>query len=195
MRWVVIDTETSGLDSSRDALLAIGAVAIDADGVRPADSFERVIRHDGDVDRLNAAVHGIGRETQRGGVPVREAMTAFVAWAEDAPRIAFHADFDRRFLERAAKAANVHWPRAGWLDVAPLAAALARDAGERALRSLDEWLTALRIPCTDRHNAACDALATAELLLSLRARAAREGEASFDRLVRLSRQARWLGGG
>ena len=38
--------------------------------------------------------------------------------------------------------------------------------------------------CTLRHNAAADAFASAELLLRLRAMAARQGRVGFDALVR-----------
>lgn len=193
-RWVVVDTETSGLDPSHDALLAIGGVAVDENGVRAADSFEVVLRHEGASDRHNVAVHGIGRDAQRAGTPPPAALASFAQWAGDSPRIAFHADFDRAFIERAAKAAGVRIGGAPWLDVAPLAAALSNDRTLRAGRaSLDEWLAACGIDCTTRHNAASDALATAELLLRLRADAARRRIVTFRAMARAARQARWLG--
>ena len=46
-------------------------------------------------------------------------------------------------------------------------------------RSLDDWLAAFGIECTIRHNAAADALATAELLLRLRSLAGRQGTRGF----------------
>ena len=55
-----------------------------------------------------------------------------------------------------------------WLDLAPLAGALVPEAYRYGGRSLDDWLAAFGIECTIRHNAAADALATAELLLRLR---------------------------
>jgi DNA polymerase-3 subunit epsilon len=193
-RWVVVDTETSGLDASRDALLAIGAVAIDANGVRAGDSFEAVLRRDGPTDRHNVALHGIGREAQLAGAPCDEAIAAFLAWAGTSPRIAFHADFDRAFLEQAARRANVAVPRARWLDVAPLAAALADEHAHKDQRmTLDDWLAVYGIGCATRHNAASDALATAELVLRLRSDAARQRATTLTDLERVARQARWLG--
>ena len=41
-RIVVVDTETTGLDAAKDALVAIGGVAVDDEGVDPADSFDVV---------------------------------------------------------------------------------------------------------------------------------------------------------
>jgi DNA polymerase-3 subunit epsilon len=193
-RWIVVDTETTGLDTASDALLAIGGVALDETGVRPGDSFEVVLQNTRASDRHNIALHGIGREAQRSGVPVAQALEAFVAWSEQAPRFAFHADFDRAVLERAAREAGVALPSAPWIDVAPLASALSPRAGHGDRRTtLDEWLAVHGIACDTRHNAASDALATAELLLRLRAAAARQGGASAEALARVARQAKWLG--
>lgn len=193
-RWVVIDTETGGLDPAHDPLLAIGGVAVDADGVRAGDSFEIVLRHEGPADRHNVALHGIGREAQRAGTPCGEALRAFVEWAGSAPRVAFHADFDRAFIERAAREASMDLPRAPWLDLAPLAAALSHEAERNDRRTtLDQWLARYGIACDTRHNAASDALATAELLLRLRADAARQRASSLADLERIARHAKWLG--
>ena len=59
-RWVVLDTETTGLDPERDHLLAIGAVAVDAAGIRIGDSFESVLLTEGVGTAANVVVHGIG---------------------------------------------------------------------------------------------------------------------------------------
>ena len=57
------------------------------------------------------------------------------------------------------------------------------------------WLDAYAIDVGQRHNAAADALATAELLLRLRAQAGQDGVRGFDGLVRLAAQKRWLAPG
>jgi len=193
-RWIVVDTETAGLDPHRDPLLAIGGVAVDDSGIRVDDSFEIVVRNDAAGDASNIAVHGIGRAAQAAGTPPPVALAALRDWAADAPRVAFHADFDRAVLRKAFALAGLPAQDVRWLDLAPLAAALAAGADAKRGRSLDDWLTALGIECTLRHNAAADAFASAELLLRLRAMAARQGRVGFDALVRTARQKKWLGG-
>ena len=192
-RWVVVDTETTGLDPSRDALLAIGGVAVEAEGIDAADSFEVVVQHTGTTDAANLVVHGLGRETLHAGVPAAAALRAFHAWVAGAPCVAFHADFDRQVLTRAAALANVPVPVGPWLDLAPLAAALSPEVPRTGAGTLDEWLLASSIECSGRHNAASDALAAAELLLHLKARAAAQGAVGFDRLRELGHHRRWLG--
>lgn len=191
-RWVVLDTETSGLDPRRDRLLAIGAVAVDGQGIRLGDSFEAVVRTEGVGTPDNVVVHGIGHGTQREGMPVAAALRAFHAYLDDAPCVGFHSAFDREVLTRAFAQAGAGAPPARWLDLEPLAASLASVSGRR---SLDDWLTVYAIEVSARHNAAGDALATAELLLRLRARAAAQGVRSFAALARLGRQGRWLAAG
>jgi len=194
-RWVVVDTETTGLDVANDKLIAIGGVAVDADAALPADSFEIVLRNDEGSDHDNILVHGIGRHAQRTGVPPAEALGAFVHWVDDAQFVGFHADFDRAVLLRAASVAKTALPERPWLDVAPLAAALAPERQKKGGGTLDDWLIAFGIECPVRHNAAVDALVTAELLLHIRARAAKQGRADFASLLKIAKQQKWLGPG
>ena len=192
-RWIVVDTETSGLDPENDRLIAIGAVAVDADGVLPGDSFEIVLRGASSGEAANIVVHGIGQEAQRTGVPARDALMAYLDWAAGAPRVGFHTDFDRVVLGRALAAQGLSDDRRTWLDLAPLAGALVPEAYRYGGRSLDDWLAAFGIECPIRHNAAADALATAELLLRLRALAAKQGTRGFAALVKAAKQQKWLG--
>jgi DNA polymerase-3 subunit epsilon len=192
-RWVVVDTETSGLDPEHDRLLAIGAVAVDDDGILLDDSFEIVLQGDPSGDAANIVVHGIGHGAQAAGVPVRSALEAFRGWAADAPRVGFHTDFDRAVLRVAFAGVGLPADDRPWLDLAPLAGALVPEAYRYGGRSLDDWLAAFGIECTIRHNAASDALATAELLLRLRAIAAKQGTRGFAALVKAARAQKWLG--
>jgi DNA polymerase-3 subunit epsilon len=192
-RWVVVDTETSGLDPSRDRLLAIGGVAVDDDGILLGDSFEVIVMGGPSGDAANIVVHGIGHGAQAMGTPARDALTAFRAWAGDAPRVGFHTDFDGAVLRVADTGAGLAVDERPWLDLAQLAGALAPRARHSGDGSLDDWLRVFDIECSIRHNAASDALATAELLLRLRAIARAQGATSFHALVDAAREQRWLG--
>lgn len=192
-RWVVIDTETAGLDPERDALLAIGAVAVGGEGIRVDDSFEVVLQNLAASDRENILLHGIGREAQQQGEAPAAALGAFARWVGDAPYVGFHADFDRVVLQRAAKQSGAPIPDRPWLDLAALAAALFPEMQRKGRGGLDDWLQEFSIDCAARHTAAGDALATAEILLQLRAKAALQGITGHAALVRVVRQQRWLG--
>ncbi len=174
-------------------MLAIGGVAVDDGGIVLEDSFETVLQGGPSGDPANIVVHGIGHAAQADGMPTHDALAAFREWSAGAPRVGFHADFDRAVLRIAFAGAGIPTDDGQWLDLEPLAAALLPDAQRCAGRSLDEWLAAFGIECSNRHNAASDALATAELLLRLRSIAAKQGARGFEALVRAARQQKWLG--
>jgi DNA polymerase-3 subunit epsilon len=194
-RWIVLDVESSGLDPRRDRLLAIAAVALEMRGehaprIALADSFEAVLRHEGvPTDKDNILVHGIGRAEQRAGRMAAPVLEAFERWAGDAPLIAFHAAFDQTLIARAARDALGRELRNPWLDLEPVAAALHPGVTARAL---DDWLAHFRIDCQPRHQAAADALATAELLLRIWPAARAQRGTSFAAWQRWARDAAWL---
>jgi len=194
-RWVVVDVETSGLDMQRDSLLAIAAIALQFDGqatprIVLGDSFEVVLRQaEEPADKDNILLHGIGVGEQRAGAPAAEALAAFEHWLAGAPLLAFHAVFDRIMIRRTMKAALGRAVSNPWIDLEPIADALHPQVGGRAL---DDWLTHFGIECAARHQAAADALATAELLLRLWPAARTHRCTTFATLRRLAGHRRWL---
>lgn len=191
VRWVVLDCETTGLDTARDTLLAIGAVAVTDARIVPADSFSQVLRPPRTSGRDNILVHRIGEQAQREGVEAAPACQAFLDYAGDAVLVAFHAGFDRAFLERAMRAALGRRWSARWLDLAALAPAMYPDVRARAL---DEWLAhfGIAIDAGRRHEATADAFATAMLFLRLLAHA-KPAERSPAALLALAEAQRWTG--
>jgi DNA polymerase III subunit epsilon len=189
-RWVVVDVETSGMDTTNDALISIGGVAMSADGiVTPSDSIEIIVRQETFSSRENILVHGVGKQAQLNGVAPPAAVGHFVDFVRTAPIVAFHAPFDRAFIARSVKY-YVNQPFDNpWLDLAELAPALEPQA---RLRSLDEWLEHYHIPVTQRHSAAADAFATALLAARLIPAARRQGATGYRALQQLARNARWL---
>ena len=188
-RWVVLDLETSGLDPGRDALLAIGAVALSAHRIVVADSLETVVRPEQVSSRSNILVHGLGAQAQRDGADPGEACANLLAFIADAPLVAFQADFDRAFLTRFVRIHGAVELTNPWLDLAQLAPALHPRC---PAQTLDEWLIRFEIEVEQRHHAVADALASAMLLQRLLADVP-PGERAIAPLQALCRQARWLG--
>ena len=159
-----------------------------------ADSFEVVLRNQAAGDAANVVIHGIGYGAQSAGVPPADALPAFAAYVGAAPCVGFHTGFDRAVLERACGAANAgpmtaHVARCR--GTGGRAAPGAAQPGQPQPRRLAHALCDRHF--ASRHSAAGDALATAELLLRLRALAAAQGNRGFAALARMARQHRWLG--
>jgi DNA polymerase-3 subunit epsilon len=193
-RWVVLDCETSGLDPARDRLLAVGAVAVRGGKIELAESFSAVLRQESASDAGNILVHGIGGEAQRNGRPADEALREFAVFLGDGLPVAFHAPFDEAVLRRAMSAVRGLVPPRRWLDLAQLGPAL-YPGGDRARRSLDDWLGEFGIACPERHDALGDAVATAQLLLVLLAEAERQRINTVGGLRQLARSAKWIAAG
>ena len=190
-RLVVVDVETTGLRPYQDRLLAIGAVAVTNGLIRLGDSFEATIRQDEPSTPENILVHGIDGTTQTSGVDASDALVRFLEFAREAPLVGFHADFDRVFVTRAMRKALRAKPRNPWLDLADLAPALFPEHAESA-RTLDDWTAAFGIENAARHQALADAVATAQLLQVVLARASQLGASRFADLAARTKERRWL---
>lgn len=196
-RWVVLDVESSGLDAAHDRLIAIAALGVHLGDGRArlvlADSFEVVLRQPPDPhepDKANILLHGIGVGEQRIGVEPAAALQAFAGFVARSPLLAFHAAFDRTLIERGFASAGLPHPNNPWLDLEPLAAVLHADVRARAL---DDWLAHFGIRCAQRHQAAADTLATAELLLHLWPRLLQQLRGpSIHAARKLADRRRWL---
>ncbi|MBT9568446.1 MAG: 3'-5' exonuclease [Thiobacillus sp.] len=166
-RYVVVDVETSGLDTARDHLIAIGAVAVVQGRIQLGDSLEIVLQQTEASEKDNILIHGIGGTVQREGTPPIEALLTFLEYLGKDPLVAFHVAFDQTMINRAFKQFLGLRFDHSWVDLAYVAPAL-HPRIARFTRTLDDWMALFGISNYARHNALADALATAELLLSLR---------------------------
>lgn len=170
-RWIVLDTETTGLSLWRDRLISIAAVAIHLESdlkvarIRVQDSFEAVIRPEKmKHNKDNILIHHIGVGAQTAGDEQSQTLQWFTDWIGDAPLFAFHAPFDKAMVLNAYKKVSLALPSNQWVDVAPLANWVARDSRQV---SLDERIHQFGLQCIARHQAAGDTFVTAELLLKM----------------------------
>ena len=194
-RFVVVDVETSGLDARHDRLLAIGAFAIEAQRLLPGYGYEAFLRTPTPSSRENILVHGITPQVQLSGEAPEPALLGFLELARRDLLVGFHANFDQAVLDRALRRELGVRLSNPWIDVAHLAPALVPEA-RLVNRPLDDWLGYFGLRAQVRHSAAADAFATAELLLILLARAARQGLTSVSQLRAVcERQQRLLPGG
>lgn len=180
-RYLVIDTETGGLDWFHHSLLTLGLVTGDAAGV--TEGLEIAIRHEPyvvsgggmKVNRIDLAAH---HETALPAPQALEALDAFLSRHFDpqAPiilvghNIGFDIAFLRAFLEAQGRSLEPRFSHRS-VDTHAVAAAL-RDAG-RLPAELKLSSTALfahfgiEVPDAQRHTALGDALATHALYWKL----------------------------
>lgn len=188
-RAVVVDTETSGLDTRSDKLIAVGAVGLDRLRIPLGDCFDAVLRQARPSARENIVVHGIGEAAQAGGLDPQQALLRFLEFCGKTTLIAFHAPFDEAFLKRSVLESLGFRLRLPWIDLAVLLPAL-YDTGPN--QPLDDWLQRFEIAVPTRHSALGDAFATAQLAQIALRRAQSRGIEDFRALAKLGKDARWL---
>jgi DNA polymerase III subunit epsilon len=187
-RYVVVDTETTGLNTRTDTLLSIGAVAYVGGVVDVSDSFSVTLRPERVYHGESVLIHGLSGEEQMAGHDPVDALGAFLRYAGKAPLIGFHAPFDEAMLKKAFdKYLDLPFRRK-WVDLAELCPVVF----QKGFESLDEWLGYFGIENLARHEALGDAFATAQLLQIVLAHA--KHEPTFKTLKALEKASRWTGG-
>jgi len=190
LRYVVLDTETTGLDMRHDRVISIGAVGVSALRIHLADCFQTVLRQDAASAHANILIHGIGGQRQLGGVDPVGGLLASLEFMATSPLVAFRAEFDRTMFVRAARMTLGFAPRRTWIDLALLLPALFDTVGDL---TLDEWLRHFGLGGAARHEAIADAFATAQLLQIALAEADRQSMNTAADLVAMQKAQRWLG--
>jgi len=169
-RWVVLDLETTGLNLNRDQVLSIGAVVIEDGAIDFSQQFERTLQRTDHKLGPSVLIHGLGPSAIAAGSEPVEALLDLMEFVGDSPLLAFHAPFDQHMLGRALKDSLGYRLQHPFLDVADMAPLLCPQAHIREA-GLNDWIDWFNLQVGERHHAAADALATAELALILFSRA------------------------
>ncbi len=163
-RLVVLDLETTGLNASKDEVIAIGAVAIEGGVIHLDDQFDLILRRPELDIRETVLIHGIGTEALTQGHETEDALLYLLEWMNGDPVLAYHSAFDQKFLEKTLRAQLGYTLPHVWMDVAELLPAFFPDSNTKG-RGLDHWADFFRLDVSERHHAAADAMVTAELTL------------------------------
>ena len=178
VRFVALDSETTGLNPQTDRIITIGAVAVQNGEILLEDSFEALLK----MTRNTAAVavHGITRDETRGGQEEPDALRRFLDYLGDGVIVGHHIGHDISTLNAAYQR---HWGvellnRS--LDTMDLTLHLERSGafeGRERIRefTLDSLCELFDVIPHDRHTAGGDAFITAQVFLRLLRLAAHHG--------------------
>ncbi|TVP91669.1 MAG: 3'-5' exonuclease [Pseudomonadaceae bacterium] len=181
-RLIVLDLETSGLNVYRDQVLSIGAVAIEFNAIDMGQQFECTLFRPGHKVTEAVLLHGIAPSEIALGRAAADGLLDFLEFAQSSPVFAFHAPFDQRMLSRSLRQDVGMRLQLSFIDVAEMAPMLCPDASV-GRGGLDDWLRHFNLNNSERHNAAADAQATAELLLILLSKASQQGIQTLSELT------------
>jgi DNA polymerase-3 subunit epsilon len=166
IRFVALDTETTGFDYDNDRILCIGAVAIKNNKILVSDSFEVYIKQEV-FNKETVKIHGIRKNGNEIKLTEEEALIQFIEYLDDAIIVAHHTKFDITMINEALKRLKVGPLKSKQLDTNYIHKKIATSYRFNKLFSLDELCKIYNVKKHDRHTASGDALITAYLFLKL----------------------------
>lgn len=178
-RLLAFDLETTGFDPDTAEVIAIGAVPIVDGAVRIGETISVLVRPATRSAEEGIVAHHLRPSEVAVAPPLIEVLPGVVDAIADADALlVHHAPLDIRVLRRACVATGYRWPNPAVIDTVELIGRCrtrerATGSGRRLPRDLAGAREALGLPPHRAHDAAADAVATAELYLALRARLAR----------------------
>ena len=186
VRFVVLDSETTGADSRTAKLITIGAVAVCGGEIILSDAMEETIWTS--YNSPSVTVHGITRDQTRDGVEEPQALEAFLKYLRDGVIVGHHIGHDITTIDRATDrhfGIKLHNQS---LDTMELTLSLKDDgafAGKPAFDdfSLDGLCELFKIEPHDRHTAGGDAFITAQIFIRLLRTARKLGRTTLGSLM------------
>lgn len=183
IRFVVLDTETTGFDYEKDRMLCIGAVAVKGNRIMVSDSFEVYIKQDV-FNKETVKIHGIRRNGTEIKVSEEEALIQFLAYLDNAVIVAHHTNFDITMINRGFERLHIGPLISKQLDTNYIYKKMNCESPYKRMCSLDELCEIYNIKMHDRHTASGDALLTAQLFLKLLAKYKKNHGLNLNDLIR-----------
>jgi DNA polymerase-3 subunit epsilon len=186
VRFVALDTETTGLDPKRDRVITIGAVGIKDGEIDLADSFEVMVKIE--YNQSSVTVHGVTRDEARDAMDEREALEDFLGYLGDGVIVGHHIGFDIEILNSACHRHFEVTLLNRRIDTMDLTLHLSDDGafestgGPRG-SSLDALCDLFAVAPRDRHTAGGDAFITALIFLRLLRLARKSGRRRLAELT------------
>ena len=185
VRFVVVDSETTGLDPRTDRIITLGAVAVQAGEIVLSDAFDAMIRLEENTSAVT--VHGITRDQAREGRSEAEVLAGFLEYLADGVVVGHHIGHDIATLDAAYEREWGMTMRNRSLDTMDLTLHLERDgafANRPPIRhfTLDALCNLFDVIPHDRHTASGDAFITAQVFQRLVRLSARFGRTTLSRI-------------
>ncbi len=182
---LVIDTETTGLDVSRDRVIEIGAVPVEGGRLLADDSFECLVNPGIPIPESAAAIHGIRDGDVAGQAPFPDAIAAFADYVGERPVLGYSVGFDVGILKAEHDRHRLAWNGPRSIDIAHLVRVISPELPNHSLELVASWLG---VKVTGRHRALGDAMTTARVFLELLPRLRQRGITTLAQAERACRQ-------
>ena len=169
MRQVVLDTETTGLESSEGhRIIEIGCVELI--NRKPTERrYHQYLQPDREIDAGATEVHGITNESLAGKPRFGDIIDEFIHFIRDAELLIHNAPFDVGFINSELNRLDAGWGELGQYCSIVDTLAMARDKHPGQKNSLDALCKRYSIDSSQRelHGALTDAEILADVYLAM----------------------------
>ncbi len=165
-RFIVFDSETTGLDTSLDRILSIGAISVIGNKIDIADSFEIYLKQD-TFNADTVEIHGILKGGSITKFEEKEALIQFLDYIKDDVLVAHHAAFDIAMVNESLKRLGLPKLKNKSLDTGILYKKTTLHKNDNKHYGLDELSNTFNIKKHDRHTASGDAYITGLIFLKI----------------------------
>lgn len=169
-RFVSIDSESTGLDARKDAIISLAGVGVREGEICLWDQFSVILPIA--YNTSSVTVHGITREEAALGVEEPAALEQFLHWLRDGVIVGHHIQHDLTLLNTALERQFSIKLRNVVIDTMEAYLTVVERGGfanqqPPAGYSLDALCTHFQITPHDRHTALGDSFLTAQILLRI----------------------------
>lgn len=170
-RYVVIDTELTGLDARRDSIVSIGAVRMDGCRIDVGGAFYRLINPSAVLRPESVVVHGITPSEVEFQPPLGQVIDEFIDFCKDAVVVGHFLSLDLEFLGREMKRIGREPMENPGLDTHRIHEWITHQNGDFSRhfgeknegKDLFSLAKRYHIEISEAHNAVMDAFVTAQL--------------------------------
>lgn len=180
-RFVVFDTETTGLNLNEDRILSIGAISLMGNTIDVAHSFEVYIKQ----ELFNAEtveIHGILKSGNIKKIEEQKAIIKFLDYIKNSVLVAHHTAFDVTMFNQCLKRMGLPKLKNKTLDTGHLFKKTNKCKNIDKHYSLDDLTDIFNIKKHDRHTASGDAYITGLLFLKIISTLKNERDISLNSL-------------
>lgn len=179
-QYVVLDLETTGVEAQRDSIIEVAAIKVQ--GGKTIDSYESLVRFEGELHPIISLITGIQPEPLRDAPLLAEILPKLREFVGDLPIVGHNIPFDIAFLKAAGcEFSNVQW------DTSVLASIFLPHAGSHSLESLSKMFG---IP-HQAHRAMGDVIATGKLWQILMDQMGTHDTKRRDSVARIAAKSSW----
>jgi DNA polymerase III subunit epsilon len=180
LRYVVFDTETTGLRPSQgDEIISIAALRIEYGVIDEAGAFSRLVNPGRPIPAASTRIHGITSDMVAGEDAIGQVLPEFRDYVGDAVLIAHNAAFDMKFLQLKEPETGIEISN---LVLDTMLISVFLDHGSQD-HSLDSLAQRAGISVEGRHTALGDSIVTARLFLKMIGRLEARGITTLRQLV------------